>query len=121
MSESKSNANPTRNQIGSDEIDGLGVRFFDDAMTDNVLDTLLELTAAVWVCQDRLLVLEEVIADAMDIDGSDLSERVEQHIPSQKLQEQRAQQRPALIAKVFRSFSRSAVKSTRSAAKQTGK
>lgn len=91
--------------IGSSEVDGPGATFYDDPVIDNILDALLEATAALWVCKDRMMIMEEVLSDRLG-EGFNLSDAIEQHVPSQQLEATRAEQRGALLASVFNSFKR---------------
>jgi hypothetical protein len=85
-----------------EEIGGPGKAYFDQVVTDNIVDALLELAAETWTTRDRLLVLEEVLAGQ----GIDLPRLIEAHVPSEALKAERKQQREAFIAQVFASFSR---------------
>ena len=42
------------------EINSSGKQFFENVVFDNILESLVELTAAVWTYKDRSMVLERV-------------------------------------------------------------
>ncbi len=90
------------------EINGPGRRYYDDVVLDNLMESLLELTAAVWTYHDRALVLESVIAKllAESHAGPDLHALIEQHHPSAEEQARRRAEREQLVTQVFRSFAR---------------
>lgn len=101
---------PTEGLIGSSEIDGPKPTFFENSVFDNVLDSMLELSASIWLCQDRMLIMEEVLSKHLG-DGAvfDLNRAIEQYIPSPELDARRAEERAALLDRVFRSFRRNPV------------
>jgi hypothetical protein len=90
------------------EVDGPGRRYFDDVVIDNLLESLLELTAAVWTYRDRAMVLEQVLSRllAKSHDAPDIARLVEAHRPTPEEQEARRLERDALVTQVFRSFAR---------------
>lgn len=89
--------------IGSDEIDGAGKTFLDNAAIDHLADALLELTAALWVTQDRQIVLEQILQQLL---GKDLSSAIERYEPSDEVQALRSERRAALVSDVFRAMQR---------------
>lgn len=92
---------PTTPQIG-DEINGPGKAYFDQVVTDNIIDALVELSAEVWTTRDRLVILESVLAER----GIDAAALVEAHVPSDAAKAERKAMREAFITQVFASFSR---------------
>ena len=85
-----------------EEIGGAGKAYFDDVVIDNILDALLELSAAVWTYHDRVIVLEKVLADR----GIEVSEAIEAHLPDAAEIAEREAERAALVQRVFGSFVR---------------
>ncbi len=90
------------------EINGPGRRYYDDPVIDNLMESLLELTAAVWTYHDRTLVLESVIGKllAESHGHPDIEQMVEQHQPSADERARRKAERDKLVTDVFRSFGR---------------
>ncbi len=90
------------------EINGPGRRYYDDVVLDNLMESLLELTAAVWTYHDRTLVLESVIEKLLAESHArpDVGSLIEQYRPSADEQARRRAQREQLVTQVFRSFSR---------------
>ena len=93
-----------------EEIDGPGRQYFDDVVIDNMMDALLELSAEVWTCRDRLSILEQVLAEQ----GINATELIEAHHPSDEQRAALAAQRTAFVNRVFAGFAR------RGAPQQTG-
>ena len=93
-------------EIGA-EINGPGKQFFDDVVHDNLWESLVELTAAVWTYHDRTLILERVLQDLVG-DGQDIATLIEQYEPTEEDNAARAAEREELVNNVFRSFSRRA-------------
>lgn len=85
-----------------DEVLGPGRTYFDNVVIDNLLDAMLELSAAVWTYHDRVLVLEKVL----EAKGISVSDAIEAHLPDHAEQEFRAAERAALVERVFGSFVR---------------
>lgn len=85
-----------------DEIGGAGKAYFNDVVIDNILDALLELSAAVWTYHDRVNVLETVLAEK----GIEVSDAIEAHLPDQAEIARREEERAALVQRVFGSFVR---------------
>lgn len=85
-----------------EEIGGRGRVYFDNVVTDNILDALLELSAAVWTNHDRVLVLEKILADK----GVSVSEEIEAHMPDAAEIASRAAARDAFVDQVFGAFLR---------------
>lgn len=98
--------NPTP-PIGA-EINGPGRRYYDDVVLDNLMESMLELTAAVWTYHDRTLVLEGVIETLLSESHAhpDLKRLIEQYRPSTEEQACRRAEREQLVTQVFRSFAR---------------
>lgn len=90
------------------ELRGPGRQYFDDVVVDNMLDALLELTASLWVTQDRVYVLERVLENVMADSHArpDLARLIEAWQPSAADQERRRIAREELIASVYRGFAR---------------
>ena len=84
------------------EIDGPGRAYFDEVVTDNMLDALVELAAEVWTVKDRMQVLEVVLASK----GIDAAALIEAHVPDHELKAARKAARDAFIAQIFASFMR---------------
>ena len=91
-------------QIGA-EIDGPGKQFFDNVVLDNILEAMLELTAAVWTYRDRAMILERVLGDLIGND-KDISALIENYRATAEDDAARAAERAELVQNVFRSFSR---------------
>ncbi len=84
------------------EIGGSGRVYFENVVIDNLIDALLELSAAVWTHHDRVLVLEKVLA-AKDID---VSAEIEMHVPDDVEIAARAAERDDYVQRIFGSFIR---------------
>ena len=91
-------------KIVGEEIGGSGKAYFDHVVTDNVIDALIELAAEVWTTRDRLMVLEQVLAEQ----GIDAANLVEAHVPSGTQAAERKAAREAFVAQIFQSFLRRA-------------
>lgn len=85
-----------------EEVNGPGRTYFDDVVIDNILDALLELSAAVWTYHDRVNVLEKVL----EKQGVSVSDAIERHLPDPAELEARAAERAALVQRVFGVFVR---------------
>lgn len=85
-----------------EEIGGAGKAYFENVVIDNILDALLELSAATWTFQDRLLVLEKVL----EKHGINAAEEIEAHVPDEAEIAARAEQRAAMVQRVFGNFVR---------------
>ena len=92
---------PVPAQLG-EEIGGPGKAYFDNVVLDNILDALLELSAATWTFHDRVNVLEKVL----EKHGLNVSEEIEQHLPDEAEIAARAEERAAMVQRVFGSFVR---------------
>ncbi|WP_109354022.1 hypothetical protein [Sphingorhabdus sp. EL138] len=104
---SANSENSNQPWVSSDEIDGPGKEFFDDPLIDNILDSLLEMSASLWNCQDRIMILEEALSKELsNRNPVDVCELVEQHVASPELQQQRDAARAEMINRIFRSFTR---------------
>ena len=88
--------------VMGEEVNGPGRTYFDDVVIDNMLDALLELSAAVWTYHDRVNVLERVLEKR----GISVSEEIERHLPEPAELEARAAERAALVQRVFGGFVR---------------
>jgi hypothetical protein len=84
------------------EIGGPGRVYYDDVVTDNVVDALLELAAMLWTVRDRQIVLEKVLAER----GLEVESLIESYTPTAADNERRREEREAMVAQVFRSFLR---------------
>jgi len=87
------------------EINSSGKQFFENVVFDNILESLVELTAAVWTYKDRSMVLERVLQSIIS-DKEDLNLLIENYKPTPEDIETRKKEREALVANVFKSFSR---------------
>lgn len=85
-----------------EEIGGKGRVYFDDVVIDNILDSLLELSAAVWTHHDRVLVLEKILESK----GISISDEIEAHLPDEAELAARADARVAFVDQVFGAFLR---------------
>lgn len=85
-----------------EEIYGPGRTYFDNVVIDNLLDALLELSAAVWTYHDRVNVLERVLEGR----GIAVSDAIEAYLPDAAELEARAAERAELVERVFGSFVR---------------
>ncbi|MEL7188188.1 MAG: hypothetical protein AAGK17_01435 [Pseudomonadota bacterium] len=85
-----------------DEIGGRGRVYFDDVVIDNMMDALLELSAAVWTNHDRVLVLEKILEEK----GIEVSQAIEAHVPDDEEIARRAEARDAFVDQVFGAFLR---------------
>lgn len=84
------------------EIYGPGRTYFDNVVIDNLLEALLELSAAVWTYHDRVNVLEKVLEKK----GISVSDEIEAHLPDAVEIAARASERAALVERVFGNFVR---------------
>lgn len=84
------------------EINGPGKAFFENVLFDNILDALLELSAAVWTQQDRIFVLEKILASQ----GIAVTDAIEAHLPDAAEIAERAALRAAFVDRIFSSFAR---------------
>jgi hypothetical protein len=85
-----------------EEIGGAGRAYFENVVIDNILDALLELSAAVWTYHDRVNVLEKVL----EKNGISVADEIEAHLPDEAELAARAEERDALVQRVFASFLR---------------
>jgi hypothetical protein len=92
---------PPPQPIGT-EISSRGPDYFDNVVFDNLIDALLELSAEVWVCRDRQLVLEA----ALKSHGIDAAALIEAHQPTPEEAAQRKAAREAFTQRLFGSFLR---------------
>lgn len=90
------------------EVNGPGRRYYDDVVLDNLMESLLELTAAVWTYHDRSLVLERVLEKLLadSHDRPDLAKEIEAYRPSPEDLARRRAEREQLVSDIFRSFAR---------------
>ncbi len=84
------------------EIDGPGPVYFDNVVTDNLLDAFMELAAEVWTIRDRQFVLEAVLA-AKGIDAAAL---IEAYRPPPAETAARKALREVFVARLLASFLR---------------
>lgn len=84
------------------EIGGPGRAYFDSVVTDNVVDSLMEIAALLWTVRDRQIVLEKILAEQ----GNDVASLIEAHVPDEAEIEARRVERDAMVQQVFRSFLR---------------
>lgn len=94
----------TLGEIGG-EISGSGKQFFENVVLDNIWESMVELTAAVWTYRDRSIILERVLQDVVG-DGKDIAALIEAYEPSEEDNAARTAERAELVSNVFRSFSR---------------
>ena len=87
------------------EINSSGKQFFDNVILDNIWESLLELTAAVWTYRDRAIVMERVLQDILGED-KDIAALIEAYEPTPEVNATRAAERAELVDNVFRSFTR---------------
>lgn len=98
-----SNGNHTvENKSFGYEINGPGRAYFENVVIDNILDALLEVSAAMWTVRDRQYVLEKVLAEK----GIDVADLVEKHVPSDEELAARKAERDEWANRIFRSFLR---------------
>lgn len=94
-----------KNKINPDlgiEINGPGRQYFDNVVTDNLMDALVELSATIWTVRDRQIVLEKVLKDK----GINADELIEAHMASEAELTERAAERDEMVQRIFRSFMR---------------
>tara|TARA_B100001094_G_C17960235_1_gene685048 strand:- start:43 stop:387 length:345 start_codon:yes stop_codon:yes gene_type:complete len=87
------------------EINSSGKQFFDNVVFDNILESMVELTAAVWTYKDRTMVLERVLESLVSSKG-ELNKMIESYELTDEDKLAQSEERKALISNVFRSFSR---------------
>ena len=97
------------------EIDGPGKQFFDNVVLDNILEAMLELTAAVWTYRDRAIILERVLGEVTG-NGKDIAALIEAYQSTPEEDAVRAAERAELVNNVFRSFTRRPVSMKQSSA-----
>lgn len=85
-----------------EEIHGSGRVYFENVVIDNMLDAMLELSAASWAHHDRVLVLEKVLEKK----GIAVSDEIEAHMPDADELAARAAERATYVRRVFGSFLR---------------
>lgn len=84
------------------EIGGPGRAYFDNVMFDNILDSILEMSAAIWTVRDRQIVLEKILAEK----GIEVTDLIEQHTPNADELATRQAERDVLAQRIFKSFLR---------------
>ena len=84
------------------EIGGPGRVYYDDVVTDNVVESLMEMSALLWTIRDRQIVLEKVLAEK----GIEVTSLIEAHVPDEAETEARRAERDAMVQQIFRSFLR---------------
>jgi hypothetical protein len=93
---------PVVPQFLGEEIGGKGRTYFDDVVIDNIIDALLELSAAVWTHHDRVIVLEKVLAAK----GISVTNEIEAHLPDDEEIRARTEERDVFVQRIFGSFIR---------------
>lgn len=99
--DSGSHAGSVPEELGF-EIGGPGRVYYDDVVTDNVVEALMEMSALLWTVRDRQIVLEKVLAER----GIEVASLIESHVPDEAEKIERRQEREAMVAQIFRSFLR---------------
>lgn len=84
------------------EIGGPGRAYFDNVMFDNILDSVMEMSAAIWTVRDRQIVLEKILAEK----GIEVTDLIEQHTPGDAELAERKSERDELANRIFKSFLR---------------
>ena len=84
------------------EIGGPGRVYYDDVVTDNVVEALMEMSALLWTVRDRQIVLEKVLAET----GVDVTAAIEAHVPDAAETTERRAARVAMVQQIFHSFLR---------------
>jgi hypothetical protein len=84
------------------EINGPGRIYFESVVTDNLLESFMELAAEVWIIRDRQAVLEAVLK-AQGIDAATL---IEAHRPSKTEAAERKALRAAFANRLLAGFLR---------------
>ena len=84
------------------EINGPGRKYFDNVITDNILDALTEISAVLWTIKDRQIVLEKVLAEK----GIAADTLIEAHMPDRDELVGRTVARDEMVQRIFRSFVR---------------
>lgn len=84
------------------EINGPGRQYFDNVVTDNIMDALVELSAVLWTVRDRQIVLEKILAD----NGIDADALIEAYIPDEAEIADRTEERDEMVQQVFKGFLR---------------
>lgn len=84
------------------EINGPGRQYFENVITDNLMDAIIELSASLWTIRDRQIVLEKILEN----NGIDAAALIEAHIPTEEEKNQRAAEREEVVQRVFKSFLR---------------
>ena len=84
------------------EIGGPGRVYYDDVVIDNVVESLMEMSALLWTVRDRQIVLEKILAEK----GIEVSSLIEAHVPDEAETEARRKERDAMVQQIFRSFLR---------------
>jgi hypothetical protein len=102
LEEFKSNSDTE--SIGK-EINSSGKQFFDNVVFDNILESMVELTAAVWTYKDRSMVLERVLGSLISSKG-ELNKMIESYELTAEEKVLQEEERKMLISNVFRSFAR---------------
>ncbi len=92
----------TEARVIGQEINGPGRQYFDDVTTDNIIDTLIEMSATLWQVSDRLNILETTL-EAKGIDATALIESYERP-PAEAAA--RGQERYQFVSRIFQSFIR---------------
>lgn len=101
MAEAKSKQSTVPEDLGF-EIGGPGRVYYDDVVTDNIVESLMEMSALLWTVRDRQIVLEKILAEK----GVDVTSLIEAHEPDEAETEARRKERDAMVQQIFRSFLR---------------
>ncbi len=89
-------------EVFGEAIGGKGTVYFENVVIDNLIDAVLELSAATWAHHDRVLVLEKVL----EAKGISVSDEIEAHLPNDAEIAARAAERDAYVQRIFGSFLR---------------
>ncbi|MFT7288194.1 MAG: hypothetical protein ACI87W_002309 [Halieaceae bacterium] len=84
------------------EIGGPGRVYYNDVITDNVVESLMEMSALLWTIRDRQIVLEKVLAEK----GIEVTSLIESHEPDEAEMEDRRLERESMVQQLFKSFLR---------------
>lgn len=95
------NKQPPQPVIGT-EIDGPGPVYFEQPVIDNLLESMMELAAEVWIVRDRQMVLETILASQ----GIDAAALIEAHVPTADDLARRKTLRDAFVAQLLAGYLR---------------
>jgi len=74
-----------------------GDKFFDAPYVDELLRMNTELLAELWIVKDRLLVLEQVLCEKLDVDRDD----IDRFVPDSSFAEELDREREIMMKKVM--------------------